>query len=92
MAPSTIPPPAGSLALSDLRDRVLIALIRFSSADYCQQRHGQLVSTLPRSGGKAVLHVLPDFRTAYPTIPWKTIAGMRSKLVHDYLDVDENVV
>lgn len=42
--------------------------------------------------GEAARQVSPDFRSAYPTIPWKAVVGMRSKVVHDYLDVDEDVV
>ncbi|MDJ1180629.1 DUF86 domain-containing protein [Roseofilum sp. BLCC_M91] len=42
--------------------------------------------------GEAARRVSPDFREAYPEIPWKAIVGMRSKVVHDYLNVDEDVV
>lgn len=42
--------------------------------------------------GEAARRVSPDFRADYPAIPWKAIVGMRSKVVHDYLDVDEDVV
>jgi uncharacterized protein with HEPN domain len=42
--------------------------------------------------GEAARRVSPDFRATYPTIPWKAIVGMRSKVVHDYLNVDEDVV
>jgi uncharacterized protein with HEPN domain len=42
--------------------------------------------------GEAARRVSSDFRAAHPTIPWKAIVGMRSKVVHDYLDVDEDVV
>jgi uncharacterized protein with HEPN domain len=42
--------------------------------------------------GEAARRVSPDFRAAYPTIPWKAVVGMRSKVVHDYLDVDEDLV
>jgi uncharacterized protein with HEPN domain len=42
--------------------------------------------------GEAARRVSPDFRSAYPSIPWKAVVGMRSKVVHDYLDVDEDVV
>jgi uncharacterized protein with HEPN domain len=42
--------------------------------------------------GEAARRISPEFRSIYPTIPWKAIVGMRSKVVHDYLDVDEDVV
>ena len=42
--------------------------------------------------GEAARRVSPDFRSVYPTVPWKAVVGMRSKVVHDYLDVDEDVV
>ena len=29
---------------------------------------------------------------AHPEIPWSGIVGMRHKVVHDYMDVDEDVV
>jgi uncharacterized protein with HEPN domain len=33
-----------------------------------------------------------DFRQAYSDIPWKEMAGMRDKLIHDYLGVDIDVI
>ncbi len=42
--------------------------------------------------GEAARRVSPDFRAAYPQIDWKAIVGMRSKVVHDYLNVDEDIV
>ncbi|GAB4137559.1 MAG: DUF86 domain-containing protein [Cyanobacteria bacterium J069] len=42
--------------------------------------------------GEAARRVSLDFRAAHPQIPWKAIVGMRSKVVHDYLNVDEDVV
>ncbi|MBI4318112.1 MAG: DUF86 domain-containing protein [Chloroflexi bacterium] len=38
--------------------------------------------------GEAVKHIPPDFRALYPIVPWKKVAGMRDKLIHDYLGVD----
>lgn len=36
---------------------------------------------------------LPDtLRSAYPQIPWKAMAGMRDKLIHQYTGVDLHVV
>lgn len=42
--------------------------------------------------GEAARRVSLDFRNIHPEIPWKAIVGMRSKVVHDYLNVDEDVV
>ena len=42
--------------------------------------------------GEAARHVSQEFRDRHPQIPWEAIVGMRHKIVHDYLDVDEDVV
>jgi uncharacterized protein with HEPN domain len=33
-----------------------------------------------------------EFSNAHPEIPWADIVGMRHKVVHDYLGVDEDIV
>jgi uncharacterized protein with HEPN domain len=38
--------------------------------------------------GEIVKRLSLEFRQQYPEIPWKQIAGMRDKLVHDYNRVD----
>ena len=38
--------------------------------------------------GEAVKRLSEAFRTLHPEIPWKMIAGMRDKLIHEYDDVD----
>jgi len=38
--------------------------------------------------GEATKHISTNLRNAYPDIPWKDMAGMRDKLIHDYIDVD----
>lgn len=42
--------------------------------------------------GEAARRVSPAFRARHSQIPWEGIVGMRSKIVHDYLNVDEDVV
>lgn len=42
--------------------------------------------------GEAASHVSKSFREAHPDIPWNAIVGMRHKVVHDYMDVDEDIV
>jgi uncharacterized protein with HEPN domain len=38
--------------------------------------------------GEATKKLSPEFREEHDHIPWAKIAGMRDKLIHDYLDVD----
>src|SRR6266496_2673252 len=42
--------------------------------------------------GEAARRVSRAFQIAHPEIPWSGIVGMRHKVVHDYMDVDEDVV
>ncbi len=42
--------------------------------------------------GEAVKNLPEDFRNNYPHIPFKQIAGMRDKLIHDYFGVDYEIV
>lgn len=38
--------------------------------------------------GEVATKVSDAFKTAHPEIPWKAIAGMRHRLVHDYTRID----
>ncbi len=42
--------------------------------------------------GEAARRVSRSYQEAHPEIPWSGIVGMRHKVVHDYMDVDEDVV
>jgi uncharacterized protein with HEPN domain len=42
--------------------------------------------------GEAARRVSSETRSAHPEIPWIDIVGMRSKIVHDYMNVDEDIV
>lgn len=42
--------------------------------------------------GEAAGRISIEFCNKHPEIPWKAIIGMRNKVVHDYLGVDENIV
>jgi uncharacterized protein with HEPN domain len=42
--------------------------------------------------GEAVKKTPTDLRNQYPHIPWKEIAGMRDKLIHEYFGVDLETV
>lgn len=38
--------------------------------------------------GEATKHLSTDFRVRFPQVEWKKNAGMRDKLIHDYIGVD----
>jgi uncharacterized protein with HEPN domain len=38
--------------------------------------------------GEAVKRLSESFRNQHPEIPWREVAGMRDKLIHDYEGVD----
>ena len=38
--------------------------------------------------GEATKRLSDDFRAVHPSVPWRLIAGMRDKLVHEYDEVD----
>jgi len=42
--------------------------------------------------GESARRVGASTRTTYPEIPFRQVIGMRHKVVHDYLDVDLDVV
>jgi uncharacterized protein with HEPN domain len=42
--------------------------------------------------GEAAKALSPDFRARHPRIPWKSMAGLRDVLVHDYDTIDAEEV
>ena len=42
--------------------------------------------------GEAANMLTTDFRDAHPETPWKMISGMRNYIVHEYFQIDNDVV
>jgi uncharacterized protein with HEPN domain len=42
--------------------------------------------------GEAASRLSPAYRAAHGGVPWRSIIGMRHRIVHDYDDIDLHVV
>jgi uncharacterized protein with HEPN domain len=42
--------------------------------------------------GEALRGVSPELRVRHGELPWSEIIGMRNILVHDYFDIDQDIV
>jgi uncharacterized protein with HEPN domain len=77
----------------DISHKALDFISGLEKADYDQDEPLRLALThLVQMLGEAAPQVSPAFRETYPEIPWHEIIGMRHRIVHDYLSVDEDVV
>jgi len=52
---------------------------------------GHMLDMARKAVGK-VRNLPREFTAIHPEIPWDNIVGMRHKVVHDYLGVDEDIV
>jgi uncharacterized protein with HEPN domain len=42
--------------------------------------------------GEAAKRLSPELRDSHPDTPWKSMAGVRDKLIHDYFGVNIDIV
>ena len=42
--------------------------------------------------GEAVKNISDPLKSSHPTVPWKRIAGMRDKMIHEYFGVNLQLV
>jgi uncharacterized protein with HEPN domain len=71
------------------RDRI----VELDKADYDADEDVRLALIhLVQVIGEAARKVSHEGQLALPEIPWREIIGMRNRIVHDYLGVDEDVV
>lgn len=77
----------------DMTRRASTALQGKSHVDYEADEIPQLGLThLVQVIGEAARRVSSKFQQSHPEIPWRRIIGMRHRIVHDYMRVDEDVL
>lgn len=42
--------------------------------------------------GEQVYQLSPDFKKAYPDVPWSMVSGLRHRLVHDYDGINWSLI
>ncbi len=42
--------------------------------------------------GESARQIPEDFRNHYPQIPWKEMVGLRNRVIHEYFDIDLEIV
>jgi len=77
--PSTIV----DLVLACRRIRHFVAGVDEAGFRADQEKHWAVVSQLLIIG-EAVTRLSKEFRTAHAEIPWRRVAGMRNRLIHEY--------
>jgi uncharacterized protein with HEPN domain len=82
-----------------LRDmlRAAAAALRFAqgldqAAFMASELHQDAIIRQVSIIGEAANRISPGFRSSHPQIPWKDMAGMRHRIVHNYADVDIDLV
>ena len=58
-------------------------------------RNEQLVDAIERNIekiGEAAAAIPEDLRNRHPDVPWKTIVGLKNKVIHHYFAVDHDVI
>ncbi|HEY0139593.1 MAG TPA: HepT-like ribonuclease domain-containing protein [Thermoanaerobaculia bacterium] len=77
----------------DLARRVAAKVAGLTRADFDGDENLRLAVThLLQTIGEAARHTSEALRSEHPEVPWAAIVGMRHKVVHDYFEIDEDVV
>lgn len=77
----------------DTAERVHAKVKEISVDDFCRDENLRLaLAFLIQIIGEAASKVSREYQTAHPAIPWKEVIGIRNKIVHDYLGIDDDMV
>jgi uncharacterized protein with HEPN domain len=89
--------PRDDIAL--LRDllKAARAALRFAegldrSAFMASELHQEAITRVVGVVGEAAWRMTPGFKALHPDVPWQAMAGMRHRIVHDYAEVDVELV
>ena len=79
--------------MSDMSRKAVAAIVGKSREAYDRDEILRMALThFIQVIGEAARKVSPEYQKAHPQIPWHEIVGMRHRIVHDYVRVDEDLV
>jgi uncharacterized protein with HEPN domain len=82
--------------LQDILENIDIAQEFLADLSYSQFREDRrtiyAVTRALEIIGEATKSIPQSIRDQYPTVPWRSIAGMRDKVIHEYFGVDAQVL
>lgn len=77
----------------DLAGKVITKTEQITREEFDRDENLRLaVAYLLQTIGEAARRVSRELQSQHPEIPWAAIIGMRHKVVHDYMGIDEDVV
>jgi uncharacterized protein with HEPN domain len=80
------------LHVRDAIDRILQYTIEGEQAFFADSKTQDAVVLNLEIIGEAVKNLSAELRNAHPDVPWKRIAGMRDKMIHEYFGVNLQLV
>jgi len=77
----------------DLAEKIKRRMIDTSRDDFDADEDLRIVlAHLVQNIGEAARHVSETLQARHPEVPWRDVIGMRHRIVHDYLEIDYDIV